>query len=171
MSKHVFAIAVGVLGVVTVQLCVFGAVYIALPNWSERGQFGDVFGAANALFSGLAFAGLIYTVWLQREELALQRAELAMTRGELQRAAQAQEASEAALRAQVAVADRSARLDAATALLGHYRSELKKKEAIIEPGNLERRRERLELERKDAALRAILDSMYAEITGEQDESK
>jgi hypothetical protein len=29
--------------------------------------FGDMFGAVNALFSGLAFAMLIYTVWMQKE--------------------------------------------------------------------------------------------------------
>lgn len=49
----------------------------------ERGTFGDQFGAINALFSGLAFAGLIYTILLQHEELGLQRQELADTRDEL----------------------------------------------------------------------------------------
>ncbi|MDD3020208.1 MAG: hypothetical protein PHX61_04405 [Alphaproteobacteria bacterium] len=34
-----------------------------------RGTFGDKFGAVNALFSGLAFAGVIITILLQREEL------------------------------------------------------------------------------------------------------
>ena len=34
----------------------------------------------NALFTGLAFAGLIYTIFLQRDELRLQRKELEMTR-------------------------------------------------------------------------------------------
>lgn len=48
-----------------------------------RGTFGDMFGAVNALFSGLAFATLIYTAWMQRDELALQREELAATRSEL----------------------------------------------------------------------------------------
>ncbi len=47
-----------------------------LPSWSDRGQFGDLFGAVNALFSGLAFAGLFYTVYLQREELALMREQI-----------------------------------------------------------------------------------------------
>ena len=58
---------------------------------NERGTFGDQFGAVNALFSGLAFAGLIYTIILQRRDLAiqrrdlqLQRKELELTRGELQ---------------------------------------------------------------------------------------
>lgn len=37
---------------------------------AARGTFGDKFGAINALFSGLAFAGLIATILLQRRELA-----------------------------------------------------------------------------------------------------
>lgn len=49
----------------------------------ERGTFGDMFGAVNALFSGLAFAGLIITLFYQKEELKLQREELAQTREEL----------------------------------------------------------------------------------------
>ena len=53
-------------------------------NSEERGQFGDMFGAANALFSGLAFAGLIITLILQREELSLQRDERKQTRKEFE---------------------------------------------------------------------------------------
>ena len=50
---------------------------------TERGTFGDMFGAVNALFSGLAFAGLIVTLLYQKEELKLQREELKETRNEL----------------------------------------------------------------------------------------
>ncbi|MFG0381995.1 putative phage abortive infection protein [Pseudomonas sp. zbq_18] len=57
-----------------------GALLYPLP---ERGTFGDMFGAVNALFSGLAFATLIYTIHLQRHELKLQREELIETRKEL----------------------------------------------------------------------------------------
>lgn len=46
-------------------------------------SFGDVFEAASALFSGLAFVGLVYTIMLQRQELAFQRQELADTRREI----------------------------------------------------------------------------------------
>jgi hypothetical protein len=56
---------------------------LLLHDEAERGNFGDMFGAVNALFSGLAFATLIYTAWMQRDELALQREELAATRSEL----------------------------------------------------------------------------------------
>jgi hypothetical protein len=49
----------------------------------QRGTFGDQFGAVNALFSGLAFAGLIYTIILQRHDLKLQRRDLKLQREEL----------------------------------------------------------------------------------------
>lgn len=45
-------------------------------NEGARGTFGDKFGAINALFSGLAFAGIIATILLQRRELFLQRKDL-----------------------------------------------------------------------------------------------
>lgn len=47
---------------------------------AKPGDFGDSFGASNALFAGLAFAILIATLHSQREELALQRQELAEQR-------------------------------------------------------------------------------------------
>ena len=48
----------------------------------ERGTLGDMFGTVNALFSGLAFAGIIITILLQRKELKYQRDELRETRAE-----------------------------------------------------------------------------------------
>lgn len=58
---------------------------IFLPYSKEsRGTFGDQFGAVNALFSGLAFAGLIYTIMLQRKDLKLQRQDLKLQRKELE---------------------------------------------------------------------------------------
>lgn len=39
---------------------------------NNRGTFGDMFGAVNAIFSGLAFAGLIFTIHLQRKDLNIQ---------------------------------------------------------------------------------------------------
>lgn len=53
----------------------FCLVFTGYSN-DARGTFGDQFGAVNALFSGLAFAGLIYTIILQRRDLKLQREEM-----------------------------------------------------------------------------------------------
>jgi hypothetical protein len=63
------------------NLIFFNAQGAAGP-WPTRGQFGDMFGAVNALFSGLAFTGIIFTILLQREELQEQRRELRLTRKE-----------------------------------------------------------------------------------------
>ena len=49
----------------------------------KSGVFGDSFGLLTSLFSGLAFSGLIITILMQREELALQREELGLTRKEI----------------------------------------------------------------------------------------
>ena len=62
-------------------------------SWETRGQFGDMFGAVNALFSSLALIGVIVAILIQRKELTLQREELALTRKELSRSAKAQEQS------------------------------------------------------------------------------
>lgn len=55
---------------------------IAYKGHPTIGEFGDMFGATNALFSGLAFVGVIYAIILQRKELRLQRSELRQTREE-----------------------------------------------------------------------------------------
>jgi hypothetical protein len=67
--------------------------YFLLPTWEVRGQFGDMFGAANALFSGGALVGVVLAIAMQRRELQLQRQELDLTRQELERSAVAQESS------------------------------------------------------------------------------
>ena len=58
---------------------------------SERGARGDAFGGVSALFSGLAFSGVIVAILMQRQELALQRMELRQTRDELRGQRQALE--------------------------------------------------------------------------------
>lgn len=45
-------------------------------RWEHAGTFGDSFGAVNALFSGLALAGLVYAILLQQQELTDTREEL-----------------------------------------------------------------------------------------------
>lgn len=61
---------------------------VLLPLWAPEtlpnapgtevsyGTFGDSFGALNTLFSGLAFAGLIWTILLQKKELKETREEI-----------------------------------------------------------------------------------------------
>lgn len=56
---------------------------VAVEDSAERGQFGDMFGGATALFSALAFVAVVLSLLLQRQELSLQRQELAQQRQEL----------------------------------------------------------------------------------------
>src|SRR5690606_1007550 len=69
-------------------------------NSEVMGITGDAFGAINALFSGLAFSGLIYAILLQKEELELQRQEVRDTRQEIQGQRKALEAQSQTLKKQ-----------------------------------------------------------------------
>lgn len=51
---------------------------------SDRGVYGDSYGSVNALFTGLAFAGLIFTVLLQQREIKLQREDFSEQLDEMQ---------------------------------------------------------------------------------------
>jgi hypothetical protein len=77
-----------ILGFVSLSWIVTLTIALLSPQ-QNAGTIGDTFGSINALFSGLAFAGLIYAILLQRAELELQRNELSATREEIkgQRAA------------------------------------------------------------------------------------
>ncbi len=61
-----------------VSIWVTGAylIYVYLPTWPDRGQFGDLFGAINSLFSGLALAGVIYTLHMQQKGMELLRSQI-----------------------------------------------------------------------------------------------
>jgi hypothetical protein len=86
-------------------------------------ELGDSYGALNALFSGLAFAGVIVAILLQSAELRLQREELEDTRQVMEKHAEAAEQQRVALKAQrraqllqaamLGAIDRARRADAA----------------------------------------------------------
>lgn len=86
--NHLLGVAVSIVFVswIVIPLLVFR--YFGQAD--SPGSFGDTFGVVNALFSSLAFALLIYTALMQREELELQRKELELTRRELEKSAAAQ---------------------------------------------------------------------------------
>lgn len=73
-------------GGITLLFCISWFLIVKLiPAGTEgtaRGVFGDMFGSVNALFSGLALGGIIFTIFLQKKELKLQRNELKETRKE-----------------------------------------------------------------------------------------
>ena len=110
--------------IISVWFFSFLLIKFIYPNPSERGTFGDSFGSINALFSGIALAGIIYTIHLQRKELGLQRKELQENRKELARTARAQENSEKALRKQAENLKITAKLNALTAMVEHYNQQM-----------------------------------------------
>lgn len=74
-----------IVGAITVILIIGSwclTYFLLKDDIKNRGTFGDMFGSINALFSGLALAGIIFTILLQRLELGYQRSELRETRKE-----------------------------------------------------------------------------------------
>lgn len=69
-------IIIAIVGVIAMWGLSWWGINKFIDEPTNQGTFGDMFGAVNALFSGLAFAGLIATLLYQREELKLQRKEL-----------------------------------------------------------------------------------------------
>lgn len=59
-------------------LCVivFAGIYFMTYLFNKPNEAGDTAGLVNGLFSALAFAGVIYAIFLQRHELEMQREEL-----------------------------------------------------------------------------------------------
>lgn len=73
-----------ILGVILIMVLSFYIIFNNIGTWEKRGQFGDLFGAVNALFSGLAFAGLIITIRQQHKDLEYQRQAIDQTNREMQ---------------------------------------------------------------------------------------
>jgi len=72
--------AVAITGITALWLLSWALITYRLGNPEMPGPFGDMFGAVNALFSGLAFAGVIVAILMQQEELKIQRKELTQSR-------------------------------------------------------------------------------------------
>ena len=87
-------LSIGAVVVLAVQAGAWWAMLAALDNWAARAAFGDMFGAVNTLFSGLALAGVILAIYLQSQELRLQRIALELTRTELAQSSEAQSQEE-----------------------------------------------------------------------------
>ncbi|WP_285436322.1 putative phage abortive infection protein [Pseudomonas sp. fls2-241-R2A-110] len=75
--------AIALIVLIYASVLVYEAWPIGEYSISKAGTFGDSFGALNCLFTGLGFAGLLITIFLQREDLKLTRAELSETRVEI----------------------------------------------------------------------------------------
>lgn len=85
-KQHKYKLIFAAVTIIVIALCVayFFIIRAKISSPEERGTFGDMFGAVGALFSGLAFAGVIVTMLQQKEELELQRQEISQTNRELE---------------------------------------------------------------------------------------
>lgn len=99
-------------------------IYYWGQNWSERGTMGDMFGVINALFSGLAFAGLIFTIIMQRQEIITNREEIEMNRKELHKSVRAQQKTQQALQDQAKQTHLTAWVNAMSTVINYYNTQI-----------------------------------------------
>jgi len=94
-----------------------GIIFWFVFNVSDKngGEFGDMFGVINALFSGLAFGVVIYAIFLQKEDLEISLKELTTS-------TKAQTKSSKALIDQSDIMLKTAKLNGHSALLTTYLS-------------------------------------------------
>ena len=71
--------------VLLIMVVAYIVISCSFSDMAKRGQFGDMFGALNALFSGLAFAGLIITIRQQHIDLDYQWQTVKQTNDEMER--------------------------------------------------------------------------------------
>lgn len=157
-----FAFAVA--GVLSIQALAGWIIFSQFNGWEVRGQFGDMFGAVNAVFSGLAFAGVLLALYMQRKELSLQRKELKLTRDELKGSREAQEKSSEALEKQSINMLAAAIIDNKRAVLNSCQYKLERLDTGRDPyplGEKMDRQQRLK-EKIDAILEELdeIDGMY-----------
>ena len=86
---HIRNVLIACFSIIILTVFLYG-LFLIIKIWpideysiSTAGTFGDSFGALNSLFTGLGFAGLLITIFLQREDLKLTRLELSDTRAEI----------------------------------------------------------------------------------------
>ena len=140
-----------------------GIVQSLASDWPTRAQIGDSFGLLNALYSALAFAGLVYAILLQRQELGLQREAISQNRKELAKAAESQELAAKTQRD-------SALLNTYTALLTCKNSEISESLRIIHASSqkstkLQRGEEFIELTTERSEILSEIKSILLQIRG------
>jgi len=116
VEKKNWRVYLPILGLAPLLVLIYAGVllYLTWPvselSISKSGVFGDSFGALTSLFSGLASAGMIVTLLMQREELGLQRKEMIASR---------------------LAQEQSARLSALSTLLQEYKKQIELNESAM----------------------------------------
>ncbi|MEK9566825.1 MAG: hypothetical protein VW125_06935 [Flavobacteriaceae bacterium] len=129
-----------------------------LSEWSDRGTFGDLFGAVNALFSALAFAVLIYTIILQREEIKQNREEIVLNRKELEKSSKLQRKAQEVLIKQVEQTHLSAQMNAMRTLVDYYNNQISNPKSTEETIEKARQKRRLIISQIDTLIDGLNDS-------------
>lgn len=159
-SRYIVPAAVAV--VVVTQVIAFALVVHFIGDWQSRGQFGDLFGVTNSLFSGLAFAGLVYTINLQERQLRLQSAEHRRSDASAQETLRLTSDSVKIAREELRLAEKPQALGVAVTLLNHYESELARIENLdrrsLGSGNFDEKR--VQLNARIVRLRAVVNDAY-----------
>lgn len=75
-KKHILLLIGAALIVIGLWLATPSFVASHHSKLDEQGQFGDLYGSVNALFSGLALLGVVAAIFLQQKELSLSTKEL-----------------------------------------------------------------------------------------------
>lgn len=136
--KNIFAYLI--IGVIVLWALSAFLTVTFLNQWSDRGTFGDLFGAVNALFSGLAFAALIYTIILQRDEIKANREEIVLNRKELAKGSKLQQKAQQVLMEQVAQTHLSAKMNAMRTLVDYYNNQIANPKSL--PETIEKAKEK-----------------------------
>ena len=84
MSKYTWISIIGFIVVAGLWIGSYFLIDCYSSNIGEAGSIGDRFGAVNALFTGLAFGGLIITLLMQRDDLKIQMKLLKQQQEEMQ---------------------------------------------------------------------------------------
>jgi len=161
-KKHIILVVVCVF----IAWVVFGIVspILVAKDWDGRGAFGDMFGGINALFSGLAFAGVVIAILLQKEELSLQRLELSETRIELRRSAKAQEQLLVHSAEQAKALSTATELSTLNNLLDYYQKELDRVGNASGPGP---ESQKVRLRSKTSAIVQQLEVIHSQLAEER----
>lgn len=106
--------------VLVFQGLTFVVVTASVSEWQVRGQLGDLFGITNSLFSGMAFAGVIFTMLLQQDQITNQQEEATQERDEARRSLETQAQANS--------------LTVLTFLLAHYEKRLASLEGEVVTG-------------------------------------
>lgn len=119
-----YIVAVAAIGIAVLWLVLGLAPILATRCLSDGALIGDSFGLVNALFSALAFGGVVIAILLQRKDLSIQQEELELTRGVLEKQATSQNHSMEALERQAVLMHRTALLSSLTLLVQSIDQEL-----------------------------------------------